>query len=123
MPFHFDVDPNRKCVIATAYGAFDDADMREMIQRYATHPDIVPGSVSLVDLRGVADYRITAECIREMADFTVGRPTRFRKRAIVAADDLQFGMSRMYQMLRDGTPAEQRLFRDVDEARRWLEIE
>lgn len=41
--------------------------------------------------------------------------------AIVAASDVQFGMSRMYEVLIEGrSPGTHRIFRDIEEAEAWL---
>ena len=40
----------------------------------------------------------------------------------MAGSDLVFGMSRMYEMLREGAVGEVRIFRDVDKAKEWLGI-
>jgi hypothetical protein len=38
----------------------------------------------------------------------------------VVPSDLGFGMGRMYQMLREGQGGQINVFRDIDEARRWV---
>ena len=42
------------------------------------------------------------------------------KLAVIAPRDLLFGMARMYEMLRDDSPVEVRVFRERDEAESWL---
>lgn len=43
------------------------------------------------------------------------------KAAIIAPDDLGFGLSRMYEMLMGSeTPSEIRVFRDIKEAEEWI---
>jgi len=43
------------------------------------------------------------------------------KAAIVAPDDLGFGLSRMYEMLMDSeTSSDIRVFRDFDQAKEWI---
>ncbi len=42
--------------------------------------------------------------------------------AIVATRDEFFGLGRMYEMLRDESSMEVRVFRQLDEAERWLEL-
>jgi hypothetical protein len=43
------------------------------------------------------------------------------RRAIVVQSDLGFGMSRMYELLRGDLTQTIRVFRDVDQAKRWLD--
>lgn len=40
--------------------------------------------------------------------------------AVVAPNDLEFGLSRMWQILSDETPWEIRVFRGGEEARMWI---
>ena len=42
------------------------------------------------------------------------------RRAVVVPSDLGFGMARMYQTLRDELGGRVGVFRDFDEARRWV---
>ena len=42
------------------------------------------------------------------------------KTALVATNDEFFGLGRMYQLLRDGSPGEFEVFRSLAEAERWL---
>ena len=41
----------------------------------------------------------------------------------MVAGDLQYGMARMTQILAERNPAELQIFRDLDEAYRWLGLE
>lgn len=45
------------------------------------------------------------------------------RRAIVVASDLQYGLARMFAQLVEPAGQEVRPFRDIDEARRWVEEE
>jgi len=42
---------------------------------------------------------------------------------IDAPDDVPFGIARMFQAYREGSPIEVRVFRLADEARRWLGLD
>ena len=42
------------------------------------------------------------------------------KRAIVVASDLGFGLANMYEKWSTGLPQVMRVFRDINEAERWL---
>jgi hypothetical protein len=69
----------------------------------------------------VSEVQVTSEYIREVA-----RSTSYAegsRRAFVASSDVQFGLSRMFQILSDESPAEVRVFRDLAEARRWLGLD
>jgi hypothetical protein len=76
----------------------------------------------LFDARG-ATTNVTTQQVRTLvyrAAATLRRiplgPT-----AIVATDDLVFGMARMYAILTEDTGARVEVFRDVESANRWLQ--
>jgi hypothetical protein len=45
------------------------------------------------------------------------------RRALVVTSDVVFGMARMYQILRDESPDELEIFREMDGALQWLGVD
>ena len=119
MPISFTFDADLKCAISTYSGVVDDAEILAHARRLVSDAAIPDGVTSLLDFRAVTEFRVTTDCIHEVVA-TIQEHPRFTKGAFVADDDLVFGMSRMYQMLREGSPVEHRVFRDLDEALAWL---
>lgn len=77
----------------------------------------------LWDLRA-GRVNIGAEEIRQFADFVSKTRTEGRGRtAVVAHDDMAFGMSRMYEILTEKRLVEVKIFRDSEAALRWLQEE
>ncbi|UCG50668.1 MAG: STAS/SEC14 domain-containing protein, partial [Candidatus Latescibacterota bacterium] len=77
----------------------------------------------LVDLRQAQSYVRSAAALNEFAGFirrqfegTTGRP----KVAVVAPDDVSFGLARMYEVFSDDVPWEFVVFRAADAALAWL---
>jgi hypothetical protein len=59
--------------------------------------------------------------IRKLADYVRAHRPRGRARAaVVVADELSFGVVRMYELSLDDAPAEVRVFRDGAAASSWL---
>ncbi len=56
------------------------------------------------------------------ADVDPHLPQPDSKLAIVASSDEFFGLGRMYEMLRGNSKVEIHVFRQLDEAERWLEL-
>ena len=81
-----------------------------------------PGSPSaLVDFRDVQEVEVATETIHQIAD--IFRASSYApKTAFVTNAEVIYGLSRMFEMLRDDSPNEIRVFRVVDEAKRWLGI-
>ena len=64
---------------------------------------------------------MSAKGIRQVAD--IYRASSYApKTAFVADSDVIYGLSRMFEMLRHDSPEEIRVFRNIDEAKRWLGI-
>lgn len=101
----------------------DEAALLDYAQRVAADPDVLAGRDELVDLRAVDGARMSSAGLRQLAGVfeahEKGEPGRV---AIVASSDLAFGLSRMYQAFRSQSMSEIRVFRDLDEACRWLEL-
>jgi hypothetical protein len=74
----------------------------------------------LVDLRAVDVCQLSADDLRTIAASSVLAATG--RRAIIAAADATFGLSRMYQILREAAGGQEtrRVFRTLDDALRWL---
>lgn len=79
----------------------------------------------LVDLTAAA---ASGPSRHEIADFEVGAARREARRgpgtrvAVVVSADLHFGLARMFQMLRAGSPVEYGVFRSGAEGERWLGV-
>jgi hypothetical protein len=77
----------------------------------------------LIDLRHTDSSQRTGHALREFADFvttkyadTSSRP----KVAVIAPNDLSFGLARMYEVFADSIPWDFVVFRSVDTALAWL---
>jgi hypothetical protein len=87
-------------------------------------PAFRPEQNSLWDLRETRATEISVTDLRRIVDLvrenwgTTGAP----KSALVVSSDLDFGMGRMYEAFLDSDMGSQvRVFRDIDEARNWIE--
>jgi hypothetical protein len=68
---------------------------------------------------------ITGEGLQRLAEATArlldGREISWKVAVLVPAEsELMFGLSRMYELLREGSPEQVRVFRDAREAEEWL---
>ena len=78
----------------------------------------------LWDLSGADVSRIEGSDIERIVSMSVpyGQTRVGGKTAVVATEDLTFGLSRVYEMLKDAEqlPFQTGVFRSMDEARAWL---
>ena len=78
---------------------------------------------SLFDLRAGEASTLTSAEIREMVPLIEERRTHpgQARWAVVAPRDVEFGMSRMFEVFAEKIPSDMRVFRDIEAAKRWLE--
>jgi len=75
------------------------------------------------DFLGVTEFRVSSETIRTCASYAV-RASEINTRLVhvtIAPSDLLYGMSRMWQALSDGTNWNRNVFRNREEAEKWLD--
>jgi len=77
----------------------------------------------LVDGRLVKDMSVSAHGQRQLAEFTTANAARLcgGRVAMLASDDVTYGMFRMWEMQREGLGFEVHVFRDFEAALAWLE--
>ena len=120
--FSFDIDTNIRT--ATYSGSITDNELITAYQDLLTKPDYNPTANDIVDLRKVDRLDVSADALRNLISMytpvdQLGHHTRL---AIIAASEVTYGMSRMYEMLRgDEVPEEIHIFRNYDDAVLWLQ--
>jgi hypothetical protein len=121
MPAEYRIDRERAVVFSRAFGVVTDEDLRANRKALLADPAFKPDLSQLYDFSEVTQADVSGDAVRSL-----GRDTSYSavaRRAIVAPSDLQFGLARMFQLVSEVAPAEVAVFRSVEEARRWLDIE
>ena len=119
METQLQVDGAARVVIVTVSGALGDAELQGIGDQLEKNTDVAPDFALLIDLRQADGKSVTSAGVRALATRgLVFSPAS--KRAVVVPSDLGFGMARMYEMLREGRGGGMRVFRDYDEAKRWV---
>jgi len=115
-------DAARNLLFVRFTGELSEEDLVKYAQRAAANPAIPPAHDELIDLSRAEIADLQSHTLRRIAElFAGGDRTPERSRvALVAADDVSYGLSRMYQAFRSHSPLDLRVFRDVAEARAWL---
>lgn len=116
----YTIDPARSLVLSRGWGPLTNADLTQYLRLLADDSRFRSGFNQLCDLRDVTEMRVGTSGIRQIVSlnpFVAGS-----RRAVVVASDVAFGMARMYQILTDASPDELEVFRDLDEALRWLGV-
>lgn len=110
--------PVRSLVITRGWGILTDRDALAHARGLVADPHFAPSFCQLADLRDVVRMDMTGLGIRQLVlanPFGTGA-----RRAVVAHDDVIYGMARMYQQMRGETPDAVELFRELDQAIQWL---
>jgi hypothetical protein len=122
MPIDLQIDRSKDLATLTLAGEVTLAEMVDALNAYAKSG--VAGN-ELYDVRQLAGERISAADIDAISNYFKRygsvRPAN-SKTAVLVADTLDFGISRMIQMLTDGAvPFKIGVFRSLEEALAWIE--
>jgi len=120
----FKLDEASRVRIAIFEGVVGDTELIAAYKKLMSEDDYDPTLNHLADLRAVEDFAVSTAGLRQLVEsFTNLNSLGLRtKLAIVAARDDVFGMARMYQTLRSDAPQMLRVFRDITEAKNWLDL-
>jgi hypothetical protein len=123
MPFRFRIDTQHGVVFAVSEGSVGTADVRDYLKRLESDPAYRSGYDALIDVRH-ATSNITADDLRDIAELVRRRPREAEsKRAVVVSSDEHYGLMRMFEAFTESGPTRYRVFRDLEEARAWVEGE
>ena len=120
MPISYHIDETRRRLYTRAEGLVTFAEMRahvntELSAEAATYGELIDCSTAKTNVTGVDIRQLALE--RKRVDTHQRRPGPV---AVVATDDVLFGMLRMYDALTESIRPIQ-VFRDVKLAERWLD--
>ena len=113
------VDTANRIVILNVSGELEDSDLLSLAIGIEDDPEVKPDFSLLVDARRADARSVTSAGVRALASrrFALSPGSR---RGIVVPNELGFGMARMYEALRDTWGGAIRVFRDYEEAQRWV---
>ena len=113
------IDRAARVVTLTVSGDLGDAELLRLGDEVAQAPELEPDFSLLIDLRQAHGQKVTTAGVSRLVEQDlILSPTS--RRAVVVPTDLGFGMARMYEMRRTSRGGGPRVFRDYDEARRWV---
>jgi hypothetical protein len=102
-------------------GAVLDDDFRQGARGLSAIVADSPDIHELVDLRAVTSFEVTTATIAAAAQ-SAPRFSEKSRQAFVAPRDVVYGLMRMYSILAEQQRPNLQVFRDMDEARKWLGI-
>jgi hypothetical protein len=123
MPIAFRIDKESGIVYTTIEGRITTDELLESLERFMNHPDFSPGLNGLADLRNIEMDTFSAD-VRRIAELMVEYRNKIgpSKTAVVISKDVTFGMTRMFQSFSEQSSIKTAIFRDMEEALRWLGV-
>ena len=118
MPESYEIDQERGLVISRAWESITDRELRSHYYRLEADRRFDPGYRQLIDVRDVRNFSLTSAVMLGTAlahVFRSGVP-----RAIVVANDEQFGLARMFAAYSEADGQCVQIFREPEAAKEWL---
>jgi hypothetical protein len=124
MPIETTIDSDSGLRVHVGTGVVTPDELMGELRSAYERPDYRPDAGSLCDLRDAEPGSFTGAAVKQVVDMVLahrGAPPGV-KTAIVVGRDLVYGLARMFeQQLEAKSPADVMVFRDIDEARAWLD--
>jgi len=119
MPVFYKIDKERRLVMTSGAGTLTIAAALAHQEKLVSDPDFDPTYSQLMDFTQLTQVDLDAEDIRRIAQRSVFSPQS--RRAIIMAGDANFGLARMFEILREAAGEHGiRVFRKLDEALDWI---
>ena len=128
MPITYRVDHEARVVVCVGHGIFSDDDVFGYQREVWSRHDVV-GYDELVDMTRVERIALPhADRVKDLASLASGMddPNSRTRMAVVAPDNLAFGLGRMFQAYREldrRSTKEVGIFRTMEEALAFLKLE
>lgn len=123
MPISYRFDKSLNVVFVKGRGKVSREQLVDLATRMVADPELPSSRGELIDCHETQPMGISTSALREVARiFTDGDAMRRCKTALVANQDLAYGLLRMYAIFRDESASEFRVFRETREAEEWLDL-
>ena len=123
MTIRFRTMPDHNLAILEHIGRTPDDEFLAFYKEFFDSDNYASSMNLLVDLRKADSSPRSKEVLRDFAGFVSGRLAGIvthPKVAVVASQDLSFGLARMYEVFADSVPWDFVVFRAIDAALAWL---
>lgn len=121
MPIFTEIIKSRSLVSTRVEGVLTIKELLEKQEALLNHPDFDPMFDHLFDMSGITsveDLRVSE--LQSLASVRIFSSSS--RRAIVAPGDLEYGFSRMYEAFSNSTDSNYSVFRNREDALKWLEV-
>lgn len=119
MGLGYEINRAEKLVLTICSGLVTELEIRQHDEALKSDPDFSSDFNQIIDMRQITEFPLSVDEIQKVAAYE----TMFKaesRRAIVAQNDLLFGLSRMYEAFHQHSDlGNLRVFRDFAEAKSW----
>ena len=121
MGIEFRIDSEEGIFYMVVDGDLDVDDFITGLTEIMTYEDFEKGMGAIFDLMA-STWESDPEDLRRISRFLIENSERIgpSRCALVVGSDRAYGMSRMFEVFSGETSVNVRVFRDLDEAKRWL---
>ena len=116
------VDKRDEIMIHTVTGEMTIDEIKSSYETILTHPDFRIDMNSIWDMRDADASKFESQDVIRIARYF---ETQFKNRAefkvaVIVSRNLEYDLSRMYQVAAADLPAKIRIFHNLEEAKKWL---
>ena len=126
MPISHQINEDLNVVISNLEGKITDSELLHSYKNLYENPSWKPGFSEIVDMRKADMSNVSPTGLKKLSDlvtsYTINAKIQF-KTAIIAPDDLPFGLGRLYEAYSDESPESTSVFREIDKAFEWLGLD
>jgi len=124
MSWKYEVFQDANLVAVEVFDEMTDDDAVHAVDVYQDEA-YVPGMNELFVYTKVTRMNVSNQAVREAARVhsTYDNALKGIRVALVGPQDLAYGLCRMYQILRQGAPYEIQVFREIEDALRFLDLD
>ena len=120
MPTSYEIDTERELVLSRIWGAPTEDEILDHGRRLRADPRFQPEFRQLLDMTELTEILITPGTVRQASRDQFFAPGV--RRALVAGDDVSFGMARMYAIASESQGQTIQVFRQLEGAKAWLGV-
>jgi hypothetical protein len=125
MAIEYEIIKDKRLVLAKGSGVVTGNDVIRHLDTLATDEGYVAPMKKLVDYSSIEDITISLEEAYRIAQLNVSLSKKFagERCAFVSPVDVTFGISRVHQSLIENTDINTEVFRRIEDALEWLDVE
>ena len=116
------VDKKASVMIYTVTGKMTVEEIKSSYESVRSHPDFQENMNSIWDLRGADASKFDSQDVIKVARYfeTQTKNRAVYKTAVIVSRDLEYGLSKIYQVAAADLPAKIGVFNNLEEAKKWI---